>query len=143
MFIKEVEGATCASVIHDFNRLSPDTFPELKPKHLERGYWFIAYDEENANERVGFAGMVPFDPVPNVGYLKRAYVLPDARGNGLQWEFMLARERLAKELGWTQLVSECIYTNIHSANNFIKAGFKLCEPEQPWAVNSLFWTKSL
>jgi GNAT superfamily N-acetyltransferase len=143
MNIKEVDGVKFSDVIHALNRLSPETFPELKAKHFQRGYWWIAYDEEENDEVAAFAGMVPFDPCVGVGYLKRAYVVPSFRGNGLQWDFMRAREKRAKEIGWTQLVSECLYTNIHSANNFIKAGFRLFEPEQPWAVNSLYWTKTL
>lgn len=137
----DLEHAPAIEKIRAFNGLSPDVFPELKDKHLNRGFWWFAYDDKH--KTIGFAGMVPFDPFQNIGYLKRAYVAPEYRGNGLQWQFMTVREAKAKEIGWTQLVSECVTSNIHSANNFIKAGFKLCDPEQPWSANSLYWTKTL
>jgi len=34
--------------------------------------------------------------------------------------------------------------NVHSANNLIKAGYKLLEPSAPWAnTDSLYWAKKL
>jgi hypothetical protein len=49
----------------------------------------------------------------------------------------------ARQLGWTHLVSECRVENKFSAANFLKAGFELCEPEQPWEKNSVYWVKRL
>lgn len=141
--IVEVDGSNhlAAETIHRFNRLSPDVFPELESRHLENGYWFVAYHE---GEVVAFAGMVPFEPFPNIAYLKRAYVLPDHRGHGLQLRLMVTREVKAQQLGWTHLVSECSASNTASARNFARAGFERCDPEQKWgASNSIYFVKRL
>jgi L-amino acid N-acyltransferase YncA len=86
---------------------------------------------------------VPFEPFPNIGYLKRCYVNPDHHGHGLQFRLMVARETKAKQLGWTHLVSECRVNNKHSIANFTKAGFIQCEPEQPWERDSVYWVKAI
>lgn len=137
--VMEVDGEEQAVTIHRLNGLAPETFPPLSPHHLTDGFWWIAY--LNA-EAVAFAGMVEMIPFQNVAYLKRAYVLPDHRGHGLQSRFMTLREAKAKSLGWTHLVSECGADNHASAANFSRAGFTRCDPEQVWgAPNSMYWIK--
>lgn len=141
--IRQVAGRdrAIAATIHAFNRLVPECFPELQPRHLTAGLWWLAYFDAAT---IGFAGLVPFEPFPRVGYLKRAYVMPEHRGHGLQRQFMAAREVAAKRLGWTCLVSECSADNRFSADNFAAFGFVQCEPEQRWgASNSVFWKKDL
>jgi GNAT superfamily N-acetyltransferase len=138
----DTDSASAVATIHRLNRMAPDIFPELEPRHFD-GFWWFAYLD---GEVVAFAGMVPFDPFPGVGYLKRAFVLPDhrGRGGGLQLQFMFLREAKAKQLGWTQLVGDCGATNARSAHNFKMAGYSRCDPEQRWAgPNSLYWTKTL
>jgi hypothetical protein len=68
-----------AAVLHRFNSLSPETFPPLQSRHLLRGHWWLVH---YGGELVAFAGMVPLEPFAGVGYLKRAYVLPQHRGHG-------------------------------------------------------------
>jgi GNAT superfamily N-acetyltransferase len=143
MNIIMVDGAQRADEIRAFNALFPDAFLPLKPRHLDKtSFWWLV---KVADRTVGFAGMVPFLPFPRVGYLKRAAVLPEYRGQGLQKRFMETREKAARDwTDWTHLVSECEFDNIASANNFIRAGFKLCEAERPWAeTNSLYWIKPI
>jgi GNAT superfamily N-acetyltransferase len=130
-----------AHTIHHFNALCPEIFPELEARHLENGYWWIAYCE---GEPVAFAGLVPMSPFDGYGYLKRCYVLPDHHGHGLQLRMMVAREVKARQIGWTHLVSECGAGNSWSASNFRRAGFDLTEPEQKWGEpGSVYWIKSL
>ncbi len=139
--ITEVDGERYADEIHRFNGLFPDEFLPLKPKHLVKGFWWLVHCDA---QLVGFAGMVPFDPFPRIGYPKRAGVLPAHRGKGLQRELMVLREERARaSTDWTHFVSECSYDNVVSANNFIKAGFTLCEAERPWEKKTLFWRKAL
>lgn len=141
--ILEVVGTAPATeeIIHRMNGLAPEIFPPLTPDHLANGFWWLAYLDE---EPVAFAGLVPFEPFPNVGYLKRAYVLPDHRGHGLQLRLMTTRELKARELGWSLLVSECRSSAAHSAANFCRAGFARVDPEQRWgAPNSIYWAKAL
>ena len=137
--IQEVDGVTFSDTINAFNKLVPE-WPALQPRHFTKGYWWLAYLEETP---VAFAGLVPFEPIPNIGYLKRCYVNPDHHGHGLQLRLMVARESKAKQLGWTHLVSECRVNNKHSTANFTKAGFVQCEPEQPWERDSVYWVKAI
>jgi GNAT superfamily N-acetyltransferase len=60
---------------------------------------------------VGFAGMVPAEPFPSVGYLNRAYFLPAHRKQGLHLCFLREREGRARELGWTASASEVAADN--------------------------------
>lgn len=139
--VREVNGPARSDDINAFNALFPDQFQALKPRHLAKGFWWLVYCE---GRLVGFAGLVPFDPFPRVGYLKRAAVLPECRGKGLQRRLMDVREAKARaDTDWTHLVSECSSTNVSSANNFIRAGFVLCEPERPWEKDTLFWIKKV
>jgi GNAT superfamily N-acetyltransferase len=143
--IREVDAkaALVAWKIQKLNRCAPDIFPTLQARHFRDGFWWFALFRENI---VGFAGMVPFLPGTGapIGYLKRAYVVPSARGSGLQRQFLRIREDRARILGWTLLVSECGAGNIPSANNFLACGFNLFDPEQPWgAPDSIYWMKKL
>lgn len=139
--ITEVNGEKCSDEIHRFNGLFPEDFLALKPKHLSKGFWWLVHCDMRL---VGFAGMVPFEPFPKVGYLKRAAILKEHRGHGLQSDLMIAREGRARaSTDWTHFVSECSFDNVASANNFIKAGFTLCEAERPWEKETLFWIKRL
>ena len=141
--IVEVDGyePAIAVQLHAFNHCVPEVFPPLKPHHLENGFWWLVYLDAEA---IAFAGLVPFEPFPKTGYLKRSYVSPDHRGNALQLRLLGVREQKARELKWTHLVSECKLKNIPSANNLIRAGYTLCEPEQPWGEpGSIYWVKEL
>lgn len=137
--IKEIRGREHADQIRALNGLEP-SFPALSDKHINEGYWWFAYDGE---EIVGFAGLVENVPFIKTGYMKRAYVLPEHRGKGLQGEFLAVRALKAQKLGWNCLVSECHVDNKWSAENFRRAGYTRCIPEQPWAVDSIFWTKRI
>lgn len=114
-------------------------FPRLDEEALE-GFWWIASHE---NKAIGFTGLVPSAQWAGVGYLKRSYVDPVHRGKGLQLKFFKLRERKARRIGWTHLVSDCT-CNVHSANNFIRAGYHLYEPNKPWGYpETLYWRKAL
>lgn len=142
--VKEVDASDeeIAEIIHEFNRGSELKFPKLVEDELEghNCFWWLAYREQ---EPVAFAGLVPSRLYSNAGYLKRAGVLPEHRGNGLQLRFFRARERKARSIGWTMLVSETVTDNVHSANNFIRAGYRLFDPKEKWARDSIYWRKDL
>src|SRR3954466_11299107 len=127
--IIEVDG-TDPDVSHrlrSYNSMVPE-WPALEEHHLKNGFWWIFYSDFGFGRPVGFCGMVPFVPCEQVGYLKRCYILPEHRGNGLHIRSMFVREAKAKSLGWRQLVSEC--TSVQSAGNFRKAGYAAVIPEQ-------------
>lgn len=140
--IREVDGGDddIAETIRWFNDLVDSSFPAITDAELDTGFWWLAYLDK---EPVAFAGMTPARKEPNVGYFKRAGVHPKHRGKGLQVRLMRVREQKARKLGWTHLVSECTNTP-YSANNFIKAGFEIYQPANPWAFdNSIYWWKRL
>jgi GNAT superfamily N-acetyltransferase len=142
--IKEVDASAdeVAEIIRAFNSDPESKFPDLTDAELDGAncYWWIAYCDK---EPVGFAGMVPSRQWANVGYLKRAGVSPAHRGRGLQLRFFRVREKRAKQIGWSHLISETTDT-IYSANNFIRAGYRLYEPQKPWAFQrSLYWIKQI
>lgn len=140
--ITEVDGVVSSGLLHYLNSLNPG-FPPLHDKHLRHGYWWVA-QEIKSTSFVGFAGMVPMAPFEDVGYMKRAFVVPAHRGHGLQCRFMVAREAKASEIGWTMLVGECDGDNHASARSFEKRGFTRCEPEQPWEKKgSIYFAKLL
>lgn len=138
--IKEIIGREHAELLHHLNSLEP-SFPFLSDKHVSEGYWWVAYED---GEPVGFAGMVENIPHVKEGYMKRAYVKPEYRGRGYQRDFLAARALKAQKLGWQCLVSECSPDNHWSAENFRRAGYYRCQPEQPWArPDDLYFVKKL
>jgi putative acetyltransferase len=140
--IYEVDAQGSAEAIHFMNSLASDLFPPLQDHHLETGFWWCVF--HGPDHIVGMAGMVPFEPFTNVGYLKRCYILPDHRGHGLQLRLLQAREDHARQLGWTQLVSETHLNNQSSGRNFERAGYRKCEPEQKWVSHpAIYWVKDL
>lgn len=144
-YIEEVDGSdpSVAEIILRFNGFDPVTFPALTERHLENGYWWFAYD---CQEVVAFAGMVPNEPydILGVGYIKRCFVMPEARHRGLQLLLLVHREHRAREIGWKMLVSDCGPNNHASASSFRKAQYELIEPEQKWAgKDDLYWRKVL
>ena len=141
-FTREVDGVAYAGPLRRLNALEPERFPDLQDHHLSNGHWWVGFTGDGTI--IAFAGLVGMHPFPNVGYLKRAYVLPRYRGGGLQAQFLRARERKARELGWTMLVTECASDNAHSMRNLERAGFVRCEPEQCWgAPGSIYFKKTL
>lgn len=138
--IVKVDGVKRADDIQRFNNRFKDTFVPLKDKHFTKGFWWLVY---RGDDIVGFAGTVPFDPFPRVGYLKRGAILAEHRGHGLQHKLIKTRERHAIEYtDWTHIVSDCHKDSIVSANNFIRAGYKLVEAER-WEKGYLVWRKEL
>ncbi|CAN0424216.1 unnamed protein product [Phaeothamnion confervicola] len=56
---------------------------------------------------------------------------------------MFVREVKARDLGYTQIVSECSEDS-HSNLNFRRAGFEQVQPEQIWGIpGSIYWSKTL
>ena len=105
---------------------------------FDQGYWWLAFHEAEA---VAFAGVVPSTHVCNAGYFCRVGVLSEHWGNRLQLRLMRALEAGARLNGWCSIVSDTT-DNLLSANNFIRAGYRLFEPKHPWAwPHTLYWRK--
>jgi len=139
--LREVDASDdeIAETINTLHDLYPQ-FPKLKDTDFDTGHWWLV---SNGASYVAYAGMVPSDRYLSAGYYKRVAVVPAHRGNGLQLRLTRALESRARRNGWNSIVSDTTDT-VHSANNFIKAGYRLFEPAYPWAFpNSLYWIKSL
>ncbi|ULK99325.1 GNAT family N-acetyltransferase [Bradyrhizobium sp. I71] len=107
---------------------------------FELGSWWLAYHGDDA---VAFAGVVPSSHVRNGGYFSRVGVLQRHWGRGLQRRLMRVVEAKGRRVGWNSIVSDTT-DNAVSANNFIQAGYRLFEPEAPWAwAHTLYWRKRL
>ncbi len=66
-----------------------------------------------------------------------------ASWNGLQLRLMRALESRARHNGWNWIISDTT-NNLASANNFIRGGYQLYQPQYPWAwPNTLYWRKSV
>ncbi len=90
-----------------------------------------------------FARVIPPTRADNPGYFSRVSVLRRHCGHGLQLRMMRAIEARARAYGWSRVVSDTT-DNIVSANNFIRAGYRLYQPQHPWAwPNTLYWRKSI
>lgn len=106
-------------------------FPDLEFQQLH-GDWWIAYSRET-KAPVGFAGLWPSLRQPGAGYLCRAGVLPEGRGQGLQRKLIKVREREAKKKRWVVLFSDTKPGNAHSLNNLFACGFRSFVPSDPWS----------
>lgn len=141
----KVDG-TDEDIADDIRWMHEVTFGSSAPMiHPEQGHWWIAHTTEgmNAGSLAGFCGLTLRPEEPHVAYLKRAGVLPEARGNGLQKRMVRVREALARKLGIKQLVTDTT-DNIPSANNLIACGYKLYRPQAPWGFNNtLYWFKEI
>ena len=80
-------------------------------------------------------------PYRNAGYFCRVGVLSEHWGHRLQLRLMRVLEARARLNGWRWIVSDTT-DNLSSANNFIRAGYHLFEPKDPWGwPQTLYWRK--
>jgi GNAT superfamily N-acetyltransferase len=125
-----------AETLSDIHRLT--FFDGASILAFDWGHWWLAYHE---TVPVAFAGVVPSTRATNAGYFSRVGVLKKHCGSGLQLRLMRALESRARQNGWSSVISDTT-ENITSANNFIRAGYRLYQPQIPWAwPNSLYWRK--
>ena len=145
--IQEVDGSEDhysyeLRVLHDLTFFDPGIVP-----NFEHVYWWLVWD---ANEPkalkpspIAFAGFVHAASTPGAGYLKRAGVLKAFRGQGLQGRLITVRERKARVLGLTTMLTDTT-ENPASSNALIKAGYRIMEPSYRWAFeHSIYWKKDL
>lgn len=132
------EDDTVARILRDLHtRTFGDSAPQIEPEY---GHWWIAWLKDRA---AGFCGLKISQSSPGDGYLHRAGVLAQHRGNGLQRRFIRVREALARELGMSRMVTDTT-DNVASANSLMSCGYRLYTPEGPWAFSSsLYWQKPL
>jgi GNAT superfamily N-acetyltransferase len=137
--IREVDGDEHELEIRD---LHDETFGDEAPNvdASDDGYWWLVYRDK---QPVAFAGLAASLRYVDVGYLKRSGVILGHRGAGLQRRLIRAREAKARKLGWTHLVSDTS-DNPQSANNLIRAGYLIYEPEHKYGFrHTIYWKKDL
>jgi GNAT superfamily N-acetyltransferase len=137
--IREVDGEDddVATTLSDLHRL---TFFKSAPlPAFDWGHWWLAFD---GKAPIAFAGLVPSTYAENAGYFCRVGVLQAHWGRALQLRLMRAAEGRARANGWSLVISD-ITDNLVSANNFIRAGYRLYRPRDPWGwPDTLYWRKS-
>jgi GNAT superfamily N-acetyltransferase len=122
------------------NRLQKECLPYDQPYSTDSGYWWVAFDGDDA---IGFAGFTQTRQWLDCAYLCRAGVVSRYRGHGLQKRFIDIRARYAKRIGYNWMITDTT-DNYPSANSLISCGFRLYEPAQKWAFkHSLYWRKRL
>ena len=136
--IREVDGND-DDIAEALKEIHGSTFFDGAPvPKFDHGHWWLAYCE---TKPVAFAGIVPSTHVCNAGYFCRVGVLRKHYGRGLQLRLMRALEARSRLNGWCSVVSDTT-DNLPSANNFIRAGYRLYRPPIPWAwPNTLYWRK--
>jgi GNAT superfamily N-acetyltransferase len=126
-----------ADTLADLHRL---TFFDGAPiPDFDWGYWWLAYHEAIP---VAFAGVVPSTHVRNSGYICRIGVPKEHCGHRLQLRLMRAMESRARRNGWNCVVSDTT-RNIPSANNFIRAGYLMYQPQYPWAFPDTLYRRKI
>jgi hypothetical protein len=119
--IREVDGND-DDISDTLGELHQLTFLDAAPvPKFDRGHWWLAFC---GPEPVAFAGVIPSTHVSNAGYFCRVGVLGKHCGHRLQLRLMRAMEARARLNGWCSIVSDTT-DNMHSANNFIRAGYRL------------------
>lgn len=116
-------------VASDILKMHEACFPDLDFQQLH-GDWWIAYRN---GAPVAFAGLWPSVRSPGSGYLCRAGVMPEARGEGLQRRLIKVREKEARKKRWVALFSDCRPGNAHSLNNLFACGYRAFVPSDPWS----------
>jgi hypothetical protein len=137
-WIREVDGHDdeIAETLAELHRL---TFYDSAPvPKFDYGHWWVV---RHATGPVAFAGVIPSTYACNAGYFCRVGVLRRHFGRGLQLRLMRALEARSRLNGWHSVVSDTT-DNLPSANNFIRSGYRLYQPQIPWAwPNTLYWRK--
>lgn len=115
-----------------------DTAPQ--PDYDEpTALWWMVY---RGHEPAAFAALRSGRTSPDKAYLYRVGVLCAHTGQGLQRRLIHTRERKARTLGYTGLVTDTSVDNIKSANNLLATGFRLYTPRSLYAgANWLYWRK--
>ena len=136
--IRAVDGYDdeIADTLAELHRLT--FFDAASVPKFDQGYWWLAFHKL---ESVAFAGIVPSTHICNAGYFCRVGVLSEHWGHRLQLRLMRVLEARARLNGWRWIVSDTT-DNLSSANNFIRAGYHLFEPKDPWGwPQTLYWRK--
>lgn len=96
--------------------------------------WWLIWDQDD--NPVGYCGVVLYD---RFAFHKRCGVIRQARGHGLQRKMLRLRENYARKNGCTTIATYVSIQNTYSANNLIKAGYIIYNPEWRWAGDEFLY----
>lgn len=115
-------------------------FPYDVPYRTQGAEWWIALDDEG--NPVGYAG-IKWLTREGLWFLCRIGVLPSARGQGLAHRLTKVRIAHARRTAPdTQVITYCTRDNLPSANNLIRNGFRLYQPELEYGgEGDLYWSR--
>lgn len=123
--------------ISDLHNLDVAVMPADVPYPKQGSHWWIAKEDGKA---VGFCGLKCWNS--STAFLCRAGVLRNHRGTGLHRKLVKVREKAARDMGISLLVTYVSPYNLKSANNLIKCGYKLYQPQTLWGcAGALYFRK--
>jgi GNAT superfamily N-acetyltransferase len=136
--IREVDGDDEHEALTELHAITFEN--HAKQAKYDEGYWWLAHWSDAP---VAFLGAKQSILNDTTGYFYRVGVHPKHRGHWLQLRLMWAMEKKARKIGWTRIVTDT-RDNPHSANNIIRAGYKMFTPDKPWGhSDAQYWTKDL
>lgn len=136
--IRRVDGKD-KDAAHDLYSLQEACLPSDTPADVSRGYWWIAYDDD---EPVAFGGMYRSVNWDDGVYLVRSGVAESYRGMGLQKRLIRVRLNHAARHGFRHAVTETTL-NPASSNSLIACGFKIFAPPRPWGLKDAIYFRKL
>ena len=123
------------SIIRGLDRLC---FPWDEPYDPRYAFWWIAWDRDAP---VGFSGLKPLRNEPGTAFMCRVGVLATHRGTGLGRKLIRCRIAWARRNpDITTLVTYTMRSNLASANNLLREGFRLYEPDYKYGGEALYFT---
>ena len=139
MHVARADSKVALTTVRALDRLC---FPWDTPYRTAGAVWWLAYDADG--EPVGYSGL-KWLASQEMWFMCRIGVLPSARGKGLASRLTAVRLRhAARARPGTQAVTYCTRDNLASANNLIRHGFKLYEPEEAYGgPGDLYWSRDV
>lgn len=96
----------------------------LKESGTLAGIFIVTFPgsgEENLGRDIGLSG----EELGNVAHMESAAILPEYRGNGLQYSMMQAAEEELRKMGYRYLMCTVHPENVYSKNNVIRQGYEV------------------
>lgn len=122
------------SIIKGLDRLC---FPWDDPYDPRYAFWWIAWD---GDAPIGYAGLKLLRDEPGTAFMCRVGVLAQYRGQGIGKRLIQSRVRWAKRNpNISALVTYTMRDNLASANNLLKLGFRLYNPEYQYGGDALYF----
>lgn len=143
--VKCVNSRYAEEIVQWDNAFFSDSVDWINSLDDDTLFWVIVdqLTENNPQLVVVAYAALKFVDGGKTGYLNRCAVMPEYRGRGLQRRLIKHRIKYAKAHSIKRLVTFTHYKNYASANNIIKCGFLLFEPDFDTAPEYLYFRRVL